>query len=131
MTSPDRALGRMDPAALRLVIDHARRSGAFEVRERSCVPGSDCPESYYLSPGNFPAEGRREVPDAGDRPWQLPRRRGEVRGRPRPHARLLSVQPLDLPQDTPLAGGRETRGFSPSVSARATTAISRECRLSP
>jgi len=40
MTSPDRALGRMDPAALRLVIGQARRRGAFEVRERSCSPDS-------------------------------------------------------------------------------------------
>jgi len=48
MTSPDRALDRMDPSALQLVIDHARRKGTFEALELSYVPGRGCPEPFYL-----------------------------------------------------------------------------------
>jgi len=51
MTSPDRALDWMDPSALQLVIDHARRKGSFEVRELSYVPKPGCPETFYIAPG--------------------------------------------------------------------------------
>ena len=46
-------------AAMRLVIEHARSKGLFEVLELSYVPGPGCPESFYLALG-FRHTGRMD-----------------------------------------------------------------------
>ena len=58
---------------------------------------------------------RQGSPYVEDLPRQLPLRCGAVRGRPGPHANLLSLQLLDLSQNAVLAGGRQTRRLSPAV----------------
>lgn len=46
-------------AAIRLVIEHARSKGLFNVLELSYVPGPGCPESFYLALG-FRHTGRMD-----------------------------------------------------------------------